>query len=288
MTAFDVHQHLLPPPLVRALRARREPPRIAGTTLELGEGSFPFDERDHDPGERLATLEADGIDIAILSLAPTLETDAHPALRDAWHEGIAETVAASGERFRALAAGACMDGFAGACVSARALVDGLGGLPTELARRGQILFVHPGPPEPPPTRAPRWWAPVVDYTRQLQAAYFTWLDRDADSHPELDIVFAALAGGAPVQLERLEARGGDLRAARSERMYLDTSSYGRQALGLCLAALGAGRLVYGSDRPVVDPQPTLSALAALGEDVLGTVQRENPGRLFARPRHEHR
>ncbi|HXV57705.1 MAG TPA: amidohydrolase family protein [Gaiellaceae bacterium] len=282
MTAFDVHQHLLPPPLVRALRARREPPRLAGTTLELREGSFPFDEQDHDPGERLAALEADGIDVAILSLAPTLETDAHPGLREAWHEGIVETAAASRGRFRALAAGACLDGFAGACVSAGALVDGLGDLPAELARRGQILFVHPGPPEPPPAGAPRWWAPVVDYTHQLQAAYFTWLDRDADSHPELDVVFAALAGGAPVQLERLEVRGGDLRAARFRRVYLDTSSYGRQGLDLCLAALGAGRLVYGSDRPVVDPRPSLGALAALGEDVLATVQRENPGRLFAR------
>ncbi len=54
MRTIDVHQHLLPPPVVAALRKRSTPPRIAGTMLELAEGSFPFDPAEHDAEARIA------------------------------------------------------------------------------------------------------------------------------------------------------------------------------------------------------------------------------------------
>jgi 6-methylsalicylate decarboxylase len=279
MPTYDVHQHLLPEPLLTALRARVEPPRLAGGTLELRTGTFPFDERAHDFGERIALLDRDGIDVAVVSLAPTMETEAHPELRDAYHEGIEAVVASSTGRVRALAAGVCLDGFAGACVSARALVAGLGDLPDELGAAGQVLFVHPGPSDAAPAGAPPWWAAVVDYTAQMQAALFAWLAAGAGRYPNLHVVFALLGGGAPFQLERLSLHGGDATAPPAT-VHLDTSSYGRRALGLCLETYGAESLVYGSDIPVVDSTPTLRALAELGEDVLATVSSENPGRLF--------
>src|ERR671915_1533275 len=116
MPRFDVHQHLLPPAFVEVLRGRREPPRLVGGTLELREGSFPFDERAHDLDERIALLDREGTDVAIVSLAPTMETEAHPELRAAYHAGIEEVVARAGGRVRALAAGECLPGFVGACV----------------------------------------------------------------------------------------------------------------------------------------------------------------------------
>jgi 6-methylsalicylate decarboxylase len=279
--AFDVHQHLLPPQLVGELRSRRERPRIIGGSLELGEGTFPFDERDHDLGERIALLDRDGIDVAIVSLAPTMETEGKRELEAAYNEGIREIVAAAGGRLRAFAAGECLDGFAGVCVSAQAVVRGLGTLPDDLARAGQVLFVHPGPPEPPPAAAPVWWTAVAEYPAQMQAAYFAWLDHGLDRHPDVDVVFAVLAGGATVQLERLRSRGGDPDRAVHPRLHLDVASYGARALALCLATAGIEQLVYGSDRPVVDAAPTLDALAGLGGDVLATVRNENPARLFA-------
>jgi predicted TIM-barrel fold metal-dependent hydrolase len=278
---YDVHQHLLPPTLVGALRGRREPPRIAGTSLELAEGTFPFEERDHDLGERIALLDRDCIDVGIVSLAPTMETEGKQELEQAYNEGIRDAVSEAGGRLRAFAAGTCLDGFAGVCVSADALVRGLGTLPDELVRAGQVLFVHPGPPGVPSAEAPSWWTAVVDYPAQMQAAYFAWVDDGVERHPDLDIVFAVLAGGAPVQLERLRSRGGDPARAKHARVHLDVASYGTRALELCLAAVGPAQLVYGSDRPVVDAAPTLDALAALGPDVLDTVRRDNPGRLFA-------
>jgi hypothetical protein len=280
MTTFDVHQHLLPPTLVDTLRARREPPCITGATLELREGSFPFDEREHDLEGRIALLDRDGTDVAVVSLAPTLETDGHRELGEAYHEGMRELLAASSGRLRAFAAGACLEGFSGACVSAQAVLAGLGSLPDELGRAGGVLFVHPGPPEQPQADAPQWWSALVDYTTQMQAAYFAWLAEGAGRHPDLDVVFAILAGGAPFQLERLRARGSE-EAAAHPGVYLETSSYGSRALRLCLEAFGTERIVFGSDVPVVDAAVTLQALAALGDDVLDRVRSENPARLFS-------
>ncbi|HET9213507.1 MAG TPA: amidohydrolase family protein [Gaiellaceae bacterium] len=280
MLRFDVHQHFLPPPVLEVLRARREPPRLSGSMLELREGSFPFDARLHDLGERLAVLDRDRIDVAVVSLPPTLETEAHPELRDAYHAGIRETVRAADGRLRAFAAGECLPGFAGACVSAGTLVAGLGELEGELARAGQILFVHPGPPGPPPAGAPPWWCSVVDYTAQMQAAFFHRLAaaRAGDGDPR--VVFGILAGGAPIQLERLRAQGRSGATQLPEGVHLDTATYGAHALEHCVQVCGAHRLVYGSDVPVVDSRPTLQALASLGEPLLETVSSANPTRLL--------
>jgi predicted TIM-barrel fold metal-dependent hydrolase len=115
----------------------------------------------------------------------------------------------------------------------------------------------------------------------MQAAYFAWLEHGVERQPDLNVVFAVLAGGGPMQLERLRSRGGDPERARHPRIHLDTASYGARALGLAVEAVGAAQLVYGSDRPVVDPAATLDALAGLGPDVLDTVRVANPDRLFA-------
>ena len=281
MLRFDVHQHFLPAPVLDVLRARREPPRLSGRSLELHEGSFPFDERAHDLGERIALLDRDGVDVAVVSLAPTLETEAHPELRDAYHEGMLDVVASAGGRLRALAAGEYRPGFVGACVSAGAVVGGLGDLPRELADAGGVLFVHPGPPVAIAPAAPPWWAAVTDYTAQMQAAYFSWIAGGAERDPDVQVVFAILAGGAPFQLERLASRGMDAGTEPPPGVHLDTATYGRRTLALCLETVGAAHLVYGSDVPVVDSGPTLRAVEGLGRSLLDTVSCENPARLFA-------
>jgi predicted TIM-barrel fold metal-dependent hydrolase len=160
-------------------------------------------------------------------------------------------------------------------------VAGLGRLPDELTRTGGVLFVHPGPPEPPAANAPQWWTPVVDYTAQMQAAFFAWFADGAQRHPGLDVVFAMLAGGAPFQLERLRARGSQEAAAARPGVHLETSSYGSRAMRLCLDAFGPERIVFGSDVPVVDAAVTLEAVAALGDELFSRIRSENPARLFA-------
>jgi len=70
------------------------------------------------------------------------------------------------------------------------------------------------------------------------------------------VVFAMLAGGAPLISERLAARGGPEVDVRDPLVFYDTSSYGPAAVESMARRVGAEQLVYGSDRPVVDPMPT--------------------------------
>jgi hypothetical protein len=277
--SYDVHHHLWPEALIAGLRARRKRPRLRGGVLELAGGDWEVDPAAHTLEARLAQLDRDEIDVAVISCPPTLELD--EALVEAYHEGIVELVAASGGRLRAFACASVRDGFAGACVSApeivgRAALEPLFG---ELERRGSLLFVHPGP-APPPAGAPAWWPAVVDYTTQMQAAYAAWLAHGSDSWPDLRVVFAILAGGAPFQLERLASRGIDTRGVLHPNVYLDTASYGERALDLSLSTYGVGQLVYGSDSPVIDSAPTLRSIRGFGQAVVDAVCRDNPARLL--------
>jgi 6-methylsalicylate decarboxylase len=281
MPSYDVHQHIWPQSVVEVLRARTRPPRLERDLLELEEGSFPVDLGEHELDARLAVLDRDGIDVAVVSLPPTLGWERHPELADAFHAGALDLAAAAGGRLLPLACGTCLDGFAGACVSAGAATRDLGELPSELGRAGQVLFVHPGPPEAAHVKAPPWWAAVASYTAQMQASYLGWIADGAERHPGLHVVFAILAGGAPIQLERLSSRGVEPQTVLHPNVHLEIASYGRRALELTLDAYGAGQLLYGSDIPVIDSRPTSNALSELGEGVRRTILTENPTRLFA-------
>jgi hypothetical protein len=273
MTSFDVHQHLWPDQLVEALRERSRPPRIDGDELILGEGTFEAGLEPHGLEARLGLLDEVGIDVAVLSLQPTLACDGIPELVDAYHEGILELVDAADGRLRAFAVAECREGFAGACVPAPAVVAGIDELADELVSAGQTLFVHPGPVPPPPADAPAWWSALVDYPAQMQAAYATWLTR---GNPDLPVVFAFLAGGAPFQLERLRARGGEVPELA---VFFDTASYGPLALRLTGEACGPSCLVFGSDAPIMDAHSAAVAVEAAG--VATAALRTNPGRLFS-------
>jgi hypothetical protein len=62
-----------------------------------------------------------------------------------------------------------------------------------------------------------------------------------------------LAGGAPLQSERLVSRGGPAVALRDPLTFYDTSSYGPGLVDAMADWVGGVQLVYGSDRPVVEP-----------------------------------
>ncbi|HXF99028.1 MAG TPA: amidohydrolase family protein [Gaiellaceae bacterium] len=287
MRAIDLHQHLWPEPLLALLRARREPPRLHGSRLEVpGEAAREIDLEAHRPEQRVALLDRLGIERAAVSLPPTLGLDELPAgeaaeLAAAFEQGAVEVAAATGGRLVPLAAGDDPAGFPGACVSARRLVDLAAAAPLldALARAGGFLLVHPGPAPAPPGR-PSWWTPVVGYTAQLQEAYAAWLAEGAERWPGLRVVFAHLAGGGPFQLERLLAFGVGSRELALEHVYLETSSYGRRALELCLATFGVERLVFGTDVPTLDGERALHAVRWFGEAVEEALCVANPRGLL--------
>jgi predicted TIM-barrel fold metal-dependent hydrolase len=109
----------------------------------------------------------------------------------------------------------------------------------------------------------------------MQAAWHAFAVWGRPAHPRLRVCFALLAGLAPLQRERLAARGG--RADGDPDVFLDTSSYGPRAVDAVVREVGVDRLVYGSDRPVVTP-----AALALGAAVEAALRERNPGRLLGR------
>ena len=272
----DIHQHVWPRGVVDVLHARREPPRLEGDVLVTREGSFAIEVEAALPERRAELLEQRGIDVALVSLQPTLEPTEDVV--DAYHEGITDVDG----RLRPLACGRVLDGFAGATVPARDLLDlnRVAPLLDELQSRSLLLFVHPGAGGRV-AGAPDWWCPVVDYTAQMQAAYAVWLWHGVERWPNLRVLFALLAGGAPFQLERLAGRGIDLRDAVAGDVYLDTSSYGPRALEFCLSVYGVERLVHGSDSPVRDPEESLRVIRSFGDNIAALLLTDNPARLLA-------
>jgi hypothetical protein len=285
MPRCDVHQHLWPDSLVAALRARSEPPCLEGSLLRIFEGEFELDLDADRLERRLAELDAHRLDAAFVSLQPTLGIEDLPAdegavLRDAFNEGILEVAARSHGRIRPLSVGAALDGFAGASVRAAALLDleALAPIADGLGETGGFLFVHPGPTKP--AFEVSWWSAVVEYTAQMQAAYAAWLAAGRERWPDLPVVMSILAGGAPIQLERMTARGYHASQALGANVYFDTASYGPRALALCVDAFGPERVLFGSDAPVIDPGPTLKAVESLGAGAATAIVEANFARLL--------
>jgi predicted TIM-barrel fold metal-dependent hydrolase len=220
---------------------------------------------------------------AALDVATALPADEARELVDTWESGILELAQAAGGRIIPLAAREPADGFAGLCIAGAELLglDALAPRLEALAETGGFLFVHPGAAVTPPG-APPWWTAIVDYTAEMQAAYIAWLAAGAARWPELDVVFAILAGGAPIQLERMAARGVEERSAMLPQIWFDTATYGRRALDLAMSTFGVERMLFGSDLPVVDPASALDVLRSFGEAVTDAVLSANPAELLRR------
>jgi len=287
VATYDIHQHLWPERFVAALRARTAPPLISRNELVTREGSFVVDLTAHDPASRVRALDRDGIDVAVLSLQPslglgTLSEGERDELEQLWAEEICGVVSAGGGRFLALAPSRGRSGFVGVTIGASSLLelDRAAGLLDAAAEQDSLVFVHPEVGRPPSATRPSWWAWAAGYPAQMQAAYLAWLDSGRNRWPTLRVVFAILAGGAPFQLERLAHRGVDVRSSLDPSTYFDVATYGRRAIELVIETFGVGQLVYGSDTPVVDPRPTLRAVRGFGDSVAQILQSDTPRALL--------
>jgi predicted TIM-barrel fold metal-dependent hydrolase len=288
MTTYDLHQHLWPEAFVAALRARTRPPRLVEDDLLTREGTFPVDLRDHDPERRLAALGTYGIDVAVLSLQPSLGLDLLPTeergeLEETWADAVLDLVAASGERLLAFSPTDVREGFAGVSLGSSTFEDFERSAPLldRAAAAGATVFVHPDIGGPADSTRPPWWEWVTGYPARMQSAYLAWLALGRGRWPTLRVLFAMLGGGGPFQLERLARRGVDVRSALDPNTYFDVSTHGRRAMELCIETFGVGQLAYGSDTPVVDPQPTLDAVRGFGDAVVHVLQSDTPSRLLA-------
>ena len=277
-----MHQHLWTEGLVAALARRTSAPRLerrgGGWILHLaGEPPLPLGGLPDDPARRAGSLSAQGVDMAIVALSSALGVEDLPAdeareIVEAWNDDAAVLPGRLGawgavalRDADPLDVDALLDrGLVGLCLPAHALatpdaLDAVGPLLEALSRRGAPLFVHPGP-----ASAGAWLPTLTDYVGGLSAAWLAWALHGRAAHPELRVCFAALGGLAPLQLERLAARGHAHHAALAAAdplLFHDTSSYGPLAIEAVVRALGPGSLVHGSDWPwaePAEPSPLLS------------------------------
>lgn len=268
--ATDVHRHLCTPRLFEALAARRKAPKLhrEGDVWRLQVAHEPESMMPPLPelaGSAHAELRAAGLDRGVVALSAALGVESLPGgparrILDAWHADCADlpdALSAWGslpltEATPADVDAALTDGRVGVSVPACALgtpadLDALGPVLERLENRGGVLFVHPGP-------APRgqWMPALTAYPASLLSAWMAWAAHGRAAHPRLRVLFAALAGLAPLHAERVASRGGPALASAAlvdELTYFDTSSYGRLAVRAMAKVVGETQLVYGSDHP---------------------------------------
>jgi predicted TIM-barrel fold metal-dependent hydrolase len=276
----DLHQHVWTRSLLDALAARDQLPfvrRHDGVCILhcAGETPWAIDERTQTRGAREALLDADRADRAVVALSSPIGIETLPG--EPARELIAahlDGVAALGPRFSAwgpvpvrdpdprdvdaaLERGCVGISVPATAVATRPALYALGPVLERVSELGVPLLVHPGAPaHEAALNDPLWWTALTDYVNQMQVAWLTLQGYGRREHPRLRIVHAMLAGAAPTLAERLSARGGPAIDLHDPLTFYDTSSYGPMVVEAMARWLGPDRLVYGSDRPVIDPVPT--------------------------------
>ncbi len=114
----------------------------------------------------------------------------------------------------------------------------------------------------------------------MNTAWHAFVSVGPEPLPPARIVFALLAGLAPLHLERLAVRGGPAERALDARFLYEVSSYGPRSIEAVGRVVGAGQLVFGSDRPVDSPGPA----RRLAVDAAGGAERRRAARLSPAPR----
>jgi predicted TIM-barrel fold metal-dependent hydrolase len=280
----DVHQHIWTEPLLDALADRDSLPfvrRSDGLTVlhSAGERAYVIDTDGEAPDRRAALVHSDGLDRALVAISSPIGIEALPResanrLIGAYLDGVEQL----GPEFAAwgpvaldrpdpgdvdaLAARGCV----GVSLPAAALAgpDALAAIDPVLRRvaeRGLPLFVHPGRAPGHSVREasltePLWWRALTEYVAQIQAAWLTFAALGRREHPSLVVLYAMLAGGAPLLSERMATRGAPAIDLTDPLVFYDSSSYGPAALEAMARRVGEQQLVYGSDRPVVEPERT--------------------------------
>jgi hypothetical protein len=292
---IDLHQHLWPEPFLDALRARSTAPRLDGWKLILpAERPYGIDPDHHDVERRTDEAAEDANALVLVSPSAALGLDRLPPdeaehLAAAWLDGALSLPAPfrawamAGTREpdphalqEALDSGAIGLELPADVLAAPGGLDHLAPLLDVLDAARRPLLVHPGPAgaQDAPGR-PAWWAPVVPYVAQLHAAWWAWMQDGRARHPHLPVCFVALAGLGPLHGERMRARGG-AGGPVDPLTFVETSSYGTQAVDAVVRVLGIDVVCHGSDRPYAAPTHP-----ALGEAARRAIRTVNPERLLA-------
>jgi aminocarboxymuconate-semialdehyde decarboxylase len=324
---IDVHAHVIPPALVEAMRTGQAPDGIRlerqGDRPQVVHRQgyrYPLLDEFHDVEVRLKTMEAQGIDTAVLSVAPPLflywieaaeATEATRVVNDA----VAEMVAQAPDRFLGLATLPLQDpaaavaelrrcvrehGFRGAQVGPHAegvpLDDeALRPVLAEAAELQVPLVVHPYYVGSSPDLDDFYltnlqgnpWQTAVCASRLIFSGAL-------DALPGLDLVLVHGGGHLPYQVGRLdhghlvrpESKG--CAHAPSEylrRFHYDTLTHNPASTGWLIEQVGADRVVLGTDTPFDMAGGSLEEQLAgvdLPEPDRAAIAHANAERIFGR------
>lgn len=326
MAVIDTHAHVIPPDVVAAMRNGNGPD---GIRLErVGEGSlvvhrqgyrYPLLDAFHDVEARLAAMDAQGIDQAVLSCPPTLflywiaadeAVDTARSINDA----IATMVAQAPDRFVGLATLPLQDPDAAAAELRRA-VRVLGMRGAQIGPHAEGVPLDDEAQRPVLVEAQRLGVPLVLHPYYVGSSpglddfYLTNLlgnpwqtalaasrlifSGSLDELPNLTLMLVHGGGHLPYQIGRLdhghrvrpETRG----AAHAPSTYLrrfhyDTLTHRPSATAWLIEQVGADRVLYGTDMPFDMGGGSLAE--QLGDRVLpegdrALVESGNAERLFA-------
>ena len=306
MEAIDVHQHLWPERVLSVLERRSIEPcarwRDGHWEVRLAdEPSFEVNPGDHDPDRRLAALNESNVDRAIVALSAPVGVEDLPAEEaleavSAWSDAAADLPPQLDwwasvpsevplDDQIGVVRGALARGASGLCLPAGRLSSpsaASAALPllAACAEAGAAVFVHPGPAVGAGGETV-WWPAATAYVAQEHAAWHAFHAEVRGELHELRVIFALLAGLAPMHVERTLGRGGtEVESALTDPVcFYETSSYGPRAIRAMVCAVGVGQLVHGSDYPAAAPAPDAVA-EAFGHGPADLVRRDGPGRAL--------
>ena len=325
MKVIDAHAHVIPGALVDAMREGRAPD---GIRLEVTDERswvvhrqgyrYPLLEDFHDVAARLATMDRQGIDAALLSVAPPLflywiEPRESVAAARLINDAIADMVAKAPDRFTGVATLPLQDpaaaveelercvrtlGFRGAQIGPHAE-----GVPLDSQQLRPVLAAAED------LRAPLIVHPYyVGSSPDLDDFYLTnlqgnpWqtavcasrliLSGALDAMPGLDVVLVHGGGHLPYQMGRLD-HGHKVRpeakgcvhppSAYARRFHYDTLTHDPSAARWLIDQVGADRVVLGTDTPFDMGAGSLESQldgVQLGEADWHAVAHANIERLF--------
>jgi aminocarboxymuconate-semialdehyde decarboxylase len=315
MTVVDVHNHVIPSfVLEEAERGALFGLRVDDGWVVHPEGfRYPVTPDFWDPEEKLADMDAHGLDVAILSIAPTLflydepATEAVAFARRA-NDAVAG-MAATSPRLAGLATLPLQDP-SGAAEELRRSVEELGlrgaqigtsgadRLPlddqalapvlAEAERLGVPLMLHPYYVGLKPGLTDYYFTnsignPLDTCIAAARLIHAGTLDR----HPGLRLVLVHAGGFLPYQLGRLDHAHAVRKEPRVEisaapssylrRFWIDSITHADDALGFLESLIGTDRMVIGTDLPfdMADREPVERLRrAGIDPDALGTVADE--------------
>jgi len=315
---IDIHNHAVPNQALELLRSDSVF-RTTVTEDRVSGGnhvSFPRFLAFSDPAVKLAELETNGVEGAVISVAPPLffydvELEAGEAMANACNEGMAELCSHSPDRLHWMAHVPMRSPERAAELLAEQKQVGAVGVEvatsiagsrldepefevfwTAAERLGLPVMIHPAYNEPHSALQKFYLQNVIGNMLETSLTAERLICAGVfDRHPNLIVVLVHSGGFFPYQ-------AGRLRHARSVRKELegtpedpwsyvgqlrfDTITHDQQALAYLVSRVGAANMLLGTDLPfdMATLNPMDSLTAAVGEDTARQVAEENPVSLF--------